>query len=265
MIKHYQNGKELINEYLSFLQKEAIRNSFFFVNASSIKSFSKTDYAIAVINDNKVMLAMKRSPYCMLLYGDESLVSELVDDIYENKLQVGSVLCDRKIGNAFCQKYFELTNIRLTPTISMDFLVSDQKTLPSSDLVEVASSSDILSVEQLLSAFNRQVNITGNVLLSEDDIKNFRVIKIKGKIICMASRTREIMNNVVISHVYTVPEYRNRGYAKLVVSTLQNEIIDEGKTVGLNVDICNPISTRLYASLGFIKSFNQVEYREEKS
>ena len=64
-----------------------------------------------------------------------------------------------------------------------------------------------------------------------------------------------------IACVYTKDEYRGKGYAKQVVNAVKNEILDMGMTATLNVDKKNPVSNRLYKSLGFKRVFSQGEYR----
>ncbi|MCR5564764.1 MAG: GNAT family N-acetyltransferase, partial [Gammaproteobacteria bacterium] len=63
-----------------------------------------------------------------------------------------------------------------------------------------------------------------------------------------------------IAFVYTRDEYRGKGYARKVVNSVKNEILDKGFVATLNVDQKNPISNHLYESLGFKKVFSQGVY-----
>ena len=67
-------------------------------------------------------------------------------------------------------------------------------------------------------------------------------------------------NSYRITHVYTRVEYRGMGYAKKVVNTIKNEILDMGYIATLNVDMSNPISNHIYKKIGFKKVFSQGIY-----
>ena len=54
-----------------------------------------------------------------------------------------------------------------------------------------------------------------------------------------------------IGPVYTPAEHRGRGYAGATVHALAEQLLAEGARVCLFADQANPISTRLYESLGF--------------
>jgi ribosomal protein S18 acetylase RimI-like enzyme len=66
------------------------------------------------------------------------------------------------------------------------------------------------------------------------------------------------INYVQIGGVYTVPEYRGRHYAALLISTLVHKIYAIQKRPVLFVKDSNEAARRLYISLGFEKSGNFV-------
>jgi GNAT superfamily N-acetyltransferase len=55
-----------------------------------------------------------------------------------------------------------------------------------------------------------------------------------------------------VSHVYTPPEYRGKGYASAVVGTLSQHLLDRGhQFCFLYTDLSNPTSNRIYQRLGY--------------
>ena len=67
---------------------------------------------------------------------------------------------------------------------------------------------------------------------------------------------------LVRKYIITRDEYRGKGYARKVVNTMKNEIINTGMIATLNVDQNNPISNHLYKSLGFKKVYGRGMYKK---
>lgn len=70
--------------------------------------------------------------------------------------------------------------------------------------------------------------------------------------ICMANRARDLTNGFSINQVYTIPEYRGRGYGQTLIYKFCEEYFRDGYSFAtLFVDQTNPISNRVYAKVGF--------------
>jgi GNAT superfamily N-acetyltransferase len=54
-----------------------------------------------------------------------------------------------------------------------------------------------------------------------------------------------------LGNITTHPEYRNRGYARLITAHLCQDLIDEVDHIGLNVKVDNAPAVHLYQCLGF--------------
>jgi predicted GNAT family acetyltransferase len=57
----------------------------------------------------------------------------------------------------------------------------------------------------------------------------------------------------IIGGVYTLPAYRNKGYATQVTFKLTEEALDKASSVGLYVNIDNPAAIKIYEKIGFKK------------
>ena len=53
--------------------------------------------------------------------------------------------------------------------------------------------------------------------------------------------------------LYTMPEHRGKGYAKILVSTLAKRLHAEGLPVYCFIEVENEVSFKLFKSLGFIE------------
>jgi predicted GNAT family acetyltransferase len=70
--------------------------------------------------------------------------------------------------------------------------------------------------------------------------------------VSLAAISRRLSRTAAISHVYTPPERRGRGYAGSVTAALVERIFAEGKAAAcLYADLRNPMSNRCYAKVGF--------------
>jgi uncharacterized protein len=68
----------------------------------------------------------------------------------------------------------------------------------------------------------------------------------------MLSAVRDTPNTSGIGAVYTPPPFRNRGYATAAVATLSRQLLDSGRhSCFLYTDVANPVSSELYARVGY--------------
>ena len=258
MIKVYLNGKDFINENNEFLSKDKYLSVFFYLDAKGLDKTDKGNFAIKVSNDNKELLAIKLSPYPLCLYGDNSLVNELITYLNQNGYIYNETLCPEVIGD-------KLEDVNFYKFIGMDFMEANEYTLESSNEVTKPNESDIDELFILLNEFFKECGLPDKA--DNEKIKkilsNIRIIREDGKIISLAAFTKNTDDSCRITHVYTRKEYRDKHYAKKVVNYIKNEILDLGFIATLNVDQKNPISNHLYKSLGFKKVYAQGMYKKK--
>lgn len=259
MIINYPNGEAFIKDNSSYLKENVFMSSFFFLDAPSLKESSKKNYALKVCLENKKLLALKVEPYYVLLYGDVELVKELVVFIKENELEINGIYSSLEVGNEYTRLVDSLYNQKLYLQLGMDFMETKEYMEPSSKEVVTATLDDVDELYECLVNFVKDCSLNDEVTKESiiKGIERFRIIKDGNKIISLASRTPESEESIRITDVYTRPEYRGQGFARKVVNTTKNEILEQGKMATLNVDQANPISNHLYKSLGFVKVFSR--------
>ncbi len=71
----------------------------------------------------------------------------------------------------------------------------------------------------------------------------------------------------VIGDVFTAPNYRNRGFAKAVVSAVTKDVINAGAMAILHVDENNTPAIKVYKRLGYIavQYFTWLRYEKRSS
>lgn len=260
MIKIYSDGEAFINDNKAYLNENKYLSSFFYIDAPLLKASNQNNYALKVYENNKELLALKVEPYYLMLYGEASLLKELLICIKNNDLDVNGVYASSDIGQSFLSLCNEHLNKEFFIQLAMDFMEAKEITEPSSNEVEKASLDD---VDELFICLNNFVIDCGlnDKIKKETIVKNldsFRIIKKDNVIASLAAYSLESDSSIRITDVYTRPMYRQLGLARKIVNTIKNEIIGTGKIATLNVDQANPISNHLYTSLGFKKVFSRV-------
>ena len=258
MIKSYSNGIDFLNENKDYLDTNPYIAVFFYIDSKVLHKIDKDNYAIKVEEGNDKLLAIKVSPYNLILFGNSSLTEGLFKYLDSNNLNSDGIICEESIGLKLIE------NHNYTLQIGMDFMESKDITLANSDLVLTASLSDADQIYQLSYDFFRDCGLPDipDKEKIKENIERYKVIKDNGKIVSMAAFNNDTDKSYRVTHVYTIPSKRGLGYAKKIVNVIKNEIINRGFIATLNVDKKNPISYHIYESLGFKKVFTQGIYKK---
>ena len=258
MIKVYDNGNEFIKENDEFLKLEKYMSSLFYVDAKVLTNSTKSDYAVKALVDDKIMLGIRVMPYSLLLYGDNEALPEMIQYFDDNNYASEAVLCPETIGNELVKSHGYIK------AIGMDFMETKDYTEESSSEVIKLKEEDLDELHSLILRFFIDCGLPDKP--SKDKVKanldNFRCIKVDGKIVSIGAYSGYTDTSCKITHVYTRDEYRGKSYARKVVNTMKNEIINSGMIATLNVYQNNPISNHLYKSLGFKKVYGQGMYKK---
>jgi len=264
MVKVYNNGEEFIQDNDAFLKTNEHLAVFFYLDAKMLNKTDKINYALKVNNDGRDLLAVKVEPFNLILFGDESCAEELINFIFDNNYEFNHYLAETKVGVKIAE-VLKGYNYDYIETLAMSFMEAREITEPSSNLVSHANENDTDEILELMNLFEKECNLDDEIK-KEDILKainNFRILKENGKIVSIAKIAFGTETESRISFVYTREEYRGKKYARKVVNTCKNEILESGKIATLNVERTNPISNHLYKSLGFKILFDQGQYRRK--
>ena len=222
-----------------------------------LNEVTKEDYAIKAENFDKKLLAIRKSPYNLLFYGDYECLDEMISYLKENNYNYAGVMCPKYIGDVLESKF------NYEQKFMMDFMEAREVTLESSNEVTKARKADLDDIYECVYRFFKDCGLPDTMTKEKLStlLHNFRIIREDDKVISIATFTYDTESSFRISHVYTLPEYRGKHYAKKVVNYIKNEILSMGKIPTLNVDQKNPISNHLYASLGFKKVYSHGMYK----
>ena len=134
--------------------------------------------------------------------------------------------------------------------------LNNNKYLQNSSDVLKAQNEDFMQIAKLLyddedigSSYRIEDLCNQIIERNKEGYSRNYVIKHENIICSHASTGAEDENVAMLAYVITAPEYRGKGYAKKVCSTICNDLINEGKKIYL-INYSND-STKLYDKLGF--------------
>jgi predicted GNAT family acetyltransferase len=83
-----------------------------------------------------------------------------------------------------------------------------------------------------------------------------------GQVVSMAMKNRPTRRSICVSHVYTPPELRGKGYATACVAELSRQLLQSGwEFCTLFVDVANLPACRAYQKIGYSLVSEYEEYR----
>ena len=132
--------------------------------------------------------------------------------------------------------------------------------------LRLATESDEFAVEGITALRSETVGQCDNEfarakLKSMVAERNLYVYENKEGIPVSFAQAKPYGSYATLGYVYTLPKYRNRGYAKAMVYELCKKLMDEYKGFVLFVDKKNPSANELYSTVGFEKVCENYDFR----
>ena len=269
MIKVYKSGLDFISENEHILKANPLEECFVRLNAASLNEFSLTNYAIKIYDDNHELIALKNHPN-LLIIGDDSLVDELVYHIVTLGLKFEYLLVNENIANKFIKAYNKYFDCSFNVLNSMSIMSCDCSNQVNYKNITQATLNDVEEIYELAKKFKIDANV--QIDINEqykqkiiNAIDSYYYIKENNKIVSIASIDRNTDYLMFISFVFTLKEFRNKGYAYKIVSYLTNKIIENNKIAALYVDNTNPVSNHLYSKIGYKYNLKTIHYHVKEN
>lgn len=181
-------------------------------------------------------------------------------EYFEKDRQKLSFVAKPETARLLAELFIENKNPKISVVNMQSY--KNEKVIPPKNkeaVIEKPTGNDVSAIAKLLRNFSLECfgKASDNAEEYINEAKKAvndpycRVIKEDGKIVAMARSTRENEEFVAINGVYTLPEYRKKGYASAIVAHISNLILQNGKTPALYTDLSNPSSNTAYKNIGF--------------
>lgn len=280
-IKIYDTVQDFLNENEELLlEKESVtqlilHNSF--VNKE--KEINK-EFIFGRIEDeqeNIKLIFANVKPYNLLVYNLDNdtldAIKTLTDYLIKNEISLRGINANKKICDEFIEYYGDKTKCTFKEYIAMDIMeiteVNEEVIIPKGNFrVATWEDKDLLidwHIKFVKEALNEEISYdefkdklntrieNNNIYIFEDE---------KHRPMAMIASTRQLVNGVSVSLVYSSKESRGKGYGLAVVYNLSKEYLGRGnKFCSLFVDKKNPISNGVYKKIGYKILEDNYDYR----
>ena len=263
MIKFYENGANFLRENTSILRAHPFETTFFEGNAKSISRCDDVNFAVKAEADGNLLLFVHTGNYPAVLFGSARCAEELAKAA-ANGLRFDRTLGVEDVSLAFWREYENIVGGSHKINFSMDVMTCSSVAPCDVSDVTYATTDDAEQIAHLWVRFTRDVthrNTSVEEMLARirSDISSYRCVKRDGKVVSVAAVSDESNGLTRISGVYTLPEYRNNGFARQTVTSFTADILKRGRIPYLHVDKTNPVSNRLYLSIGYVRGNTKLE------
>lgn len=263
MVRFYQTGKEFLDDNADIIREYPMDMAFFEGNARSMPNMQE-GFAVKVSDKSGYLLATRYREFPMVLFGAESLCSELAECLFEQGQDFGRVLATKQTAETFLAAYEALAGgshtvkHAMTTMCCTSFQESETADVSMAALTEVEEIAKAVLHFQI-EAMREKPQLEQVIAEVKHEIAHYAFIRRDGCIVSIAKSCRETEKLCAVSYVYTVPKYRRQGLARQIVTALTRDILKKEKLPYLYVDQENPISNHLYQSIGYSYKAPQFE------
>lgn len=240
-------------------------------------AYLSTPFFALVEEDNRIILAVLMTPPHNILISSftdnhTAGLHALLDYLWQSGILVNGVNSSKIIAKQFSALW--TNRATLISKIKMEEMIYrlDRVIVPHMPEGEFrkATMADYPLLKQWMPAFHYEAL---NEELPPEEINHLKeriksqsvFVWEKEEVVSVAMKIRETENGATIGFVYTPPELRGNGYAKAIVATLSQHLLDSGyQFCSLYTNLANKTSNFIYQEIGFKPIFEAVDIRFSK-
>jgi hypothetical protein len=231
---------------------------------------AETPYLATVHEGTEVVGCALRTPPQNLLLSrmPPAALAALADDVAQRYDRLPGIMAPGPDAAAFAREWSSRTHHEHTAGVrqriyAIERIEPQRKRAPGQ--LRTALDADLEVAARWVAGFVREALPSQSVNAREDAAARIR----RGSLffwddqqpVSMAAWVGKTPSGVRLNLVYTPEEYRGRGYAGACVSALSARLLEEGnRFCFLYADLANPISNRVYTSIGYQVVADCTEY-----
>lgn len=220
--------------------------------------------------EKKLILFLNAYPYKLQIIPFTPLtkeeLTEAINSLLEyvkvsNKVVLG-INADEDVSSIFIDSVAEVLKKKAYIKIKMSIMKIGKIALEKykAGYLRKAENTDKMLIAESLSCFEKDCYGTSVpkekfFSLAENKIaegNTYLFLNQENEVTSMASLSRKINDEIAIAFVYTIPKYRNQGYASSMVAKIVDKCFKSGfRYCSLFVDQNNPYSNKAYLKVGF--------------
>jgi uncharacterized protein len=280
-IKIYDTVQGFLNENEELLlEKESVTQLILhngFVNKEKETNRELIFGRIEDEQENIKLIFANVKPYNLLIYNLDNntldSVKSLADYLIKYEIALRGINANKKICGEFTEYYEYKMGCTFKEYLAMDIMeiteLNKELVLPKGNFrVATLEDKDILidwNIKFAKEALDEEVYYEEFKDKLDERIKNKSIYIFedeKHRSMAMIAATRQLVNGVSVSLVYSSEEARGKGYGLAIVYNLSKEYLRRGnKFCSLFVDKKNPISNGVYKKIGYKILEDNYDYR----
>lgn len=274
-----KSNEDYKRKYSEILEKYEVELQLFLINLKDEIIIDNNNIRGGIyINNELSLIFINALPYNLLIYSFNNTKESceyLARYLIANEIIFKGINADRLECDSFIKEYNRISLKEFVPNLDMNILklteiIKPEVVTRNSKITPYIANMD--DYEFIVKCFIKFIYEINKMIVHEEDIKDKVINKItnnryyvlkdsNNKRVSMINITRILKHGQCISEVYTVEEERNKGYSTIIMYHTCLEILKASNYVSLFVDQNNPISNKVYASIGFKRVCSQYDYK----
>ena len=234
------------------------------VLAKNKEAYGKENAFYSIAYNNEISLIGLMTPQKnLLLYEYRDLNNDVMElftnNLYSRYSNIPGVTGEADVVKSFIEKWTKLTNCnyRIERNLRIYKLTAVKNYSKPNGIFRSAGKGDVEIIMRFISEFFDEIKEPENNErvreIIEEGMENKEIFVWEdNSIVSLARKHRPTKHGMAVSCVYTLVEYRSKGYATAVVAELSRNILDSGKSFcTLFTDLSNPTSNSIYQKIGY--------------
>lgn len=278
-VKEYNNAQAFLDDNEEVLLRDEAVSQLILYNAyqNLTELTNKNRMFGTVQGEEKVYLYFCNvAPYKLVIYTEkdtfyEEAVITLAEHFGHNHIIISGMNARYDICQVFIEEYsrhipctfVEKSGVDIMEIRSVNDVVVVEGTQRYAEADEAMFIADWI-IQFHIESFDSEMDYEAALNKAKQLIEEERVYVYENNeqtVVNMAVASRDLVNGVAITYVYTPEEFRGIGYAASNIYNLSKKLLDEGyKFCTLFVDKKNPIMARSYEKVGYYTVGDNYEY-----
>lgn len=231
---------------------------------SAIQSEGVLYLASALESGRVTAVALRTPPHNVVVSrGPDAAIEPLAGDLRGVYPELPGVLGPKRESRRFAEAWRPLSGQAFSPGVAQRIYQLDRvapvtgvpgrmrpATEDDHEWLSLWSQAFLIETRDSNSTIEQARRTIGGYLTS--DTRGMYVWEADGRPVSIAGYAGPTPNGIRVSHVYTPPELRGRGYASACVAALSQHLLDSGyRHCFLYTDLSNPTSNRIYQRIGY--------------
>ncbi len=270
MLRVYSSGVEFLHKESRLVKRAPLHlREFFVIDATQLNNVDD-GWGASYTCNGKSMLGLKVGTFPAVLSGDTDALPEFVSMMCVRNLSFEKTCLERSLIDRFVWEYEMRSRKKLDIGRSeLGMSCSKYKFRDCFMRPQRATPEDVPSIIRCITAcrnsYKGSCGLPEDIqLFVESRISNEIVLRVDGEVVSVAGIRVNSKKTATVTGVYTHPEYRNRGYAQMVVGRAVAEIRNRRMLPLLFCFNDNYPAIRVYENLGFKVDgvYVEVEHQE---